>query len=293
MVPTYNRADLLRPCLESVLAQDLGEEKMEIVVIDDHSTDRPDHVVADVGGGRVTLVAHAQNCGPVPTFNDCLDRARGELVHILHGDDLVHPGFYEEIDRLVRTAPTAGLYATSYDKIDVTGRVVGTRRAVDDATVASAFADGNPFQFCSTVVRRSAYEDHGGFTTSLIHTADLEAWARIGARTGLATSPMVRASYRMFSEQHSAELRRSADNLIDHERAYAILSAHGDLALTDDHLANLRRTARRQAANYEASGDLDAAAANLHYWSERATPTERLRRRLGQFRPSRRQTREQ
>jgi glycosyltransferase involved in cell wall biosynthesis len=284
MIPTYNCASLLRICLASVLAQDLGPRQMEIVVIDDHSEhDDPAAVVSELGRDRVAFIAHDQNQGPIATFNDCVRHARGELVHILHGDDLVSDGFYEEVASLALTSPNSGLYATRFTFIDEDGRHTAESRPLVEGSVADTFADANPLQFCATVVRRSAFESTGGFTPNLVHTADFEMWVRLSARVGLATSPKVLASYREFDAQHSAGLRRTAGNLEDRERALAILERHGDLATTDRHLRQLRDSARHQASVFRERGEIEPERANLRYWSRRATSTERLRRQAGKL----------
>ena len=52
IIPTYNCAEFLKQTLQSVLVQDPGEEVMEIIVIDDHSTkDDPEAVVKEFGQG--------------------------------------------------------------------------------------------------------------------------------------------------------------------------------------------------------------------------------------------------
>ncbi len=95
MIPTYNCARYLEAALRSVLAQDPGPEAMQIEVVDDHSTaDDPEEMVARLGGGRVAFHRQPENVGVVGNLNTCLQRSRGELVHLLHGDDFVLDGFY-------------------------------------------------------------------------------------------------------------------------------------------------------------------------------------------------------
>src|SRR5918912_1129900 len=88
MIPTYHCARFLRQTLESVLAQDPGSESMQIEVVDDGSTlDDPEKVVKDVGQGRVAFYRQPQNVGHTKNFETCLKRARGKVVHLMHGDD--------------------------------------------------------------------------------------------------------------------------------------------------------------------------------------------------------------
>src|SRR5689334_10657510 len=89
MIPTYNSGEYLRETLESVLSQDLGEDDMQIEVIDGCSTeDDPEKITKELGQGRVAFYRLAKNQGPAHTFNVCIERSCGSWVHILHGDDI-------------------------------------------------------------------------------------------------------------------------------------------------------------------------------------------------------------
>ena len=99
MIPTYNSAPFLAETLTSVLAQDQGPEQMQIEVVDDASEDDPDEVVAAVGRGRVALPRQPNHSGQHHNLATCIRRSRGDIVHLLHGDDLVLPGFYAALER--------------------------------------------------------------------------------------------------------------------------------------------------------------------------------------------------
>ena len=109
MIPTYNCSGFLREALESVLSQAPGRERMQIEVVDDHSTeDDPAAIVRDVGAGRVGFYRQTQNVGHVRNFETCLIRARGRFVHLLHGDDMILPGFYRAMERAFDSQPGIG-----------------------------------------------------------------------------------------------------------------------------------------------------------------------------------------
>jgi len=91
MIPTYNpQPHYLEETLRGVLLQDPGPEQMQIEVIDDGSADdTASEVVRRIGAGRVAFYAVPQNRGLANTWNLCVERARGNWVHILHQDDIV------------------------------------------------------------------------------------------------------------------------------------------------------------------------------------------------------------
>ena len=109
MIPTYNCARFLRQTLESVLSQDPGPDMMQIEVVDDRSTlDDPAAVVAEVGRGRVAFYRQPRNVGHTRNFETCLKRARGKVVHLLHGDDYVLDGFYRKLQHAFESQPQIG-----------------------------------------------------------------------------------------------------------------------------------------------------------------------------------------
>src|SRR4051794_32849163 len=70
MIPTFNCANYLAETLQSVLAQNPGEEAMQIEVVDDRSTkDDPERVVQEIGRGRVKFFRKPVNEGAILNFN--------------------------------------------------------------------------------------------------------------------------------------------------------------------------------------------------------------------------------
>ena len=101
MIPTHNCASYLCKTLTGVLNQDMGVEKMQIEVIDDHSTkDNPEEIVRNVAGNRVAFYRQPQNKGHNGNFETCLNRAHGKYVHLLHGDDIVIPDYYKRVQKI-------------------------------------------------------------------------------------------------------------------------------------------------------------------------------------------------
>jgi len=290
MIPTYNCAAYLRACLASVLSQDLGPGVMEIEVVDDCSTlDDPESVVREVAGDRVRFYRQPRNLGAVGNFNTCIERSTGELVHILHGDDVVLPGFYAAIDRLAQRAPDAGFYATRVHGVDEAGKHLWTSPSLAAYTSGpsrdpESFLRGTPLQFAGTVVRRAAYEQVGGFLSGLVHANDWEMWMRLVAATGLVCVDEALAEFRQFAASDTSRLRRTAENLKDFERLVSLMNTAGRAIDGDAVLIAARRLARQQEHRFRRAGDSDAARANHRYWAQRATPVEYLRWSSGSIR---------
>lgn len=220
MIPTYNCSIYLEQTLLSVLKQDPGEDMMQIEVLDDCSTDDdPYEVVKRIGGGRVKFFKQPINVGAVNNFNLCIERAKGEFVHILHGDDLLLHGFYDQIDFLIKHNSDCYLYATRSNYINEINEIIAVSPLIDTLRTVSknniSMFYSTPIQFASVVLRRSFYDQNEKFDTSLIHTADVDMWARAIFKGGGIVSTHIFSSYRIFLGNDSSKLERSADNLKD------------------------------------------------------------------------------
>lgn len=97
LIPAYNRQDTIRQCLESVLANRFQD--MEIILSDNGSTDATADIIAGYQAldGRIRLIRHASNLGPLPNWESCLNAANGSHIHWLWSDDWVEPSFYQTL----------------------------------------------------------------------------------------------------------------------------------------------------------------------------------------------------
>jgi len=96
LIPVYNVEPYLRECLASVLSQSL--EGVEIVVVDDASTDGSSAILAEVQaatGSRLVLHRHEQNAGISATRNSLIASSQGRYLWFLDSDDLMMPGAIE------------------------------------------------------------------------------------------------------------------------------------------------------------------------------------------------------
>jgi glycosyltransferase involved in cell wall biosynthesis len=282
MIPTFNCAKYLRQTLASVLAQAPGPEQMQIEVVDDCSTkDDPEAVVRELGQGRVMFYRKPKNEGAIPNFNTCIARSRGQLVHILHGDDVVLPGFYQRIAAVSAAQPEMAMVASRSFLIDEENVVIGVSdrvpRLESGGNAVDDFFYGTPTQTPGVVMRRSFYEKHGGFLTALVHTADCEMWTRGISLGGAVLLPDVLCNYRVFAANDSGRLARTAENLRDLERLHGLfVQRHPGFNLARA-TARIAYLSQLQVERFRQKGDAEAVAANLAFWKQRVPLKFRLR----------------
>jgi len=188
MIPTYNCARYLRKTLASVLSQDPGSDVMQIEVIDDCSTeDDPEKVVEEVGGSRVNFYRQPKNVGHTKNFQTCLERSRGKLIHLLHGDDCVRDGFYRKMQQAFEQNSEIGAAFCRYINMDEQDHWQSiTALEEPESGILNNWlqriAENQCICAASMVVRREVYEKLGGFDHRFSSMAeDWEMWVRIAA----------------------------------------------------------------------------------------------------------------
>jgi glycosyltransferase involved in cell wall biosynthesis len=230
VIPVHNCADYLAEALPEVLAQLGDRDDAEILVVDDVSTDDPAQVVERLGRGRVQYRPNPGHLGAVGTFNRGLGLATGELVHLLHGDDMVRPGFYPAMDSALADAATVAAVCRVED-VDASGAPLYITRSYRKGTgvwrdALDALAVSNRVRTPGIVVRRAAYEEVGGYRTDLPHAADWEMWTRLAAHGPVVFVDEVLARYRRHGGSDTSARVLTGDNIRERVTAIGVVAGH-------------------------------------------------------------------
>lgn len=270
MITAYDRLEYLEQALKSVLDQ--ATEEMQIEVINDGAeprrADEIEQIVDRVGRGRACFYRHPSHLGHPDIFNLCLARARGEWVHLLHDDDWVEPGFYEALRQGIASAPNVGSAFCRQIYNDQTGDAV--RLSLLERETPGVIGDWLEriavlcrVQPPAMVVRRSVYEEVGGFCAQAGSAFDWEMWQRIAARFATWYEPRPLVHYRLHDERASTNLMRSGQQVADSRRAIEISAAYLPATLTNRARENYARYALQIARSQLRCGDPDAALRNM------------------------------
>ena len=222
MIPAYNPTpDYLAQTLRSVLAQDPGPEQMQIEVVDDCSPGMDvAALVKSIAGERVKVSQTPKNLGLAGCWNTCIERSRGEWVHILHQDDLVLPGFYEHFEALIQATPGIDAAYSRHLFADADGHwtlisMLEMRSAGELKGFDRLIAKWQRIQCVAVIVKRSTYERLGGYRTDIPFVLDWEMWCRIAASGRWGYVPQPGATYRCHAQSETERLRRSGEMLQD------------------------------------------------------------------------------
>ncbi|MES2447346.1 MAG: glycosyltransferase [Bacteroidota bacterium] len=289
MIPSYNCINYLRKTIESVLIQAESATLMQIEVIDDFSTDGDvEALVKELGKGRVGFFQQSENGGSLRNFETCINRAKGKYVHILHGDDLVRPGFYKEITNLFEKYPEAGAAFTGCTEINENDEYLwDSKKILDEPGIIKDWflqiATGQLLQTPCMVVKREVYENLGSFY-AVHYGEDWEMWNRIAAKYPTAYTPLKLASYRVHSNNITGNALKTGQNLKDIAKAIDIIQNY----LPENYRKSLKKSARMNYSIYAGilsdhiyHNQKNPAAATVQVWEAfKLHPNKRSLKRL-------------
>ena len=253
IVPLYNKAPYVRKALESIIAQTYKD--FECIVVDDGSTDGSLDVVRDfvrndgmsrdnalndecdftLNDGRLTIISQP-NAGVAAARNNGVAASKGEYLCFLDADDWWEANFLEEIDRLIKEYPDAGLYATNYVyyKPGKTHVALSLPRGYIDYPKAYYEGSSMPVWTGATCMPRRVFDEMGGFPVGIKLGEDFLLWSKTSLhyKVAFCEKPLayynnnVPASLRATRNLH-APLYHMLFNMQDIEQL-AISSQHSD-----------------------------------------------------------------
>jgi glycosyltransferase involved in cell wall biosynthesis len=205
VMPSYNCQAYLSRALESVLAQRYPAEKLEIIVVDDGSSDDSPLIAENYAARNSRILALRQaNAGPAAARNRGIAASGGELIAFLDSDDSWEPTKLARQAAVYRNDPQLGLIHCGCRFVDEIGRPVEgwvrrTRTAEGNALV-DFFCDF--FLITSAVVvPRRCLDAVGHFDPSLRVGEDNELFLRLLARyrIGCVDAPLLNRTIRADS----------------------------------------------------------------------------------------------
>jgi hypothetical protein len=173
VIPNYNGAGYLEACLQSLLRQSYSA--VEIVVVDNGSTDDSAHIVSRVAPGAVWR-SLAGNQGFAAAVNEGIRTARGSWIAVLNNDTEAAPDWLAECAAAAERHPEASFLAcrildfSNRDRIYGAGDCflragIGYRRGQEQSDQGKYRIEEETFSACgcAALYRKSALEERAGF----------------------------------------------------------------------------------------------------------------------------------
>lgn len=222
LIPAYNDAKFVGQAIESVLAQSLRDD-LEIIVVDDGSTDNTADVVRSFGSA-VTLLQQ-QNAGVAAARNHAIRHASGEYIAFLDADDLWHPRKLEmQVGHLRHCGRCVAVYCNKQElRPDADGQWPEPQWRDEglDAVCANPEQSGwlyrallfdSIIHTTTIMVPKRIIDQIGWIDESLRKGEDLDYWLRLSRLGEIHMMDAVLSSYRI----HPASLTHRVSNVNYH-----------------------------------------------------------------------------
>lgn len=180
VVPTYNRAGIIKKTLESLLAQTWPH--YEIIVVDDGSTDDTEAVVASLSSLRITYFKKV-NAERAAARNYGAQLAKGRYVNFFDSDDLALPNHLAEASRMVLEKGEPEWFHLGYAVVTPEGKVLEEVNTYQGSTLQPYISHGNPLSCNGVFLRADTIRKfHFNEDRRLSASEDYELWCRLAAR---------------------------------------------------------------------------------------------------------------
>lgn len=188
LIPTYNRENVIRKALDSALAQTY--RKVQIVVVDDGSTDNTRDVIKSYGQDIVYV--YQKNRGIASARNTGLRHCTGDYIAFLDSDDYWLPQKLERQVAIFQDHPEYGMVACQCASIDAQGRFRQKNRPGRSGWVLESLFRKNFIRTSAAVVTKACIEAVGPFDETLRECEEYDLWLRIAARfqVGFINEPL-------------------------------------------------------------------------------------------------------
>lgn len=274
VIPTYDRGDLVKRAIRSVLSQSF--DSIELLVIDDHSpTPVREHLEnTDIETDQLTIHRHSENMGGNAARNTGIDLASGQYVAFLDDDD---EWYEKKIERQVQAAEStgAGVVYTGIEQFS-DGTTNATKTPNTSGDVTEELLTGNFIgSFSAVLVKKDVIERVGYPDDDLPSWQDWDYYLRLSEETTFQAvpEPLVRRysdAHEQISDDHSTKRDVTVPRFVSKHRQraknYGILSEfEATIAAEVGWSAALNGRYREAAKQYFNSLRLDPSTSSALY----------------------------
>jgi glycosyltransferase involved in cell wall biosynthesis len=263
-LPVYNGVGLVHRAVESAVRQDY--EPLEIVVVDDHSSDGTATLVQARYGDRVNIVVNTTRLGLAANHDAAVMHARGDFVKFLHQDDSMEDTCVTDMVTALTAYPSAGLafcrrhielgentpedreWASKFGEVHRHfARLAQTNRGPE--LFADWLTRGFPENWIgepvAVMVRRSALQRVGLFNRHTLQGMDIDLWMRILAQYDAVFLDRKLVTYRHWTKSSTARTVARHKDWLDKLWMLEGLTSYPELVTRYPRLTDLRRFHRR------------------------------------------------
>ncbi len=170
MMPTYNNGKYIKQAIDSIYIQNY--ENMEIIVVDDGSTDNTKEIVKSYKDIKYFYTEHG---GISHARNIALENSEGEYIAFCDSDDYWLPGKISAQMQYFKENPNSEIVFTKYEVFFENENLKVNKRAMHEKEIEDSFKQYLP----STLLKKELFEKYGNFDEKFSGIEDCEFIYRI------------------------------------------------------------------------------------------------------------------
>ena len=206
LIGCWNNAETLPRAIDSILSQTL--EDLELIVVDDGSTDRTETVIEAIQDPRLRYL-RLNHMGISSSLNRGIAQAEAPVIAVQDADDWSLPERLERELAVLDARPEVAVVGARMREVGPSEEELRPRTAFAAGEVNRALLRFNPIPNSVAAFRRQAALDAGGYDPDYRYAMDHDLWLRIADRHLVVTLDEVLAVRRMSGENVAARRERA------------------------------------------------------------------------------------
>jgi len=200
-IATYNRCELLKNAINSVLAQ--SEQNFQLIIVNDNSTDQTDSIIDHFAKKdlRIKCITHETNNGLPSARNSAINIASGHYFSFLDDDDIWHKDFLREMILLANTCNEDSCFISGF----YTAKNLAVIPYFDSMPLKEAIRYGYTPPVASQFYVTNTLKKIGGYSEEISTGVDHDLWLKL-SKTDIVLVPLKMALTYPDSSVHNERM---------------------------------------------------------------------------------------
>lgn len=203
ILPVYNMEDYLGNAIHSILEQTL--DKLELIIINDGSTDQSLRVIQSFTDKRIILINHSLNIGNYPSRNKGLQIAKGKYIAVMDADDISLPERLEKQYLYLEEHRDVLAIGTQFEFIS---QRKNYKNPLSHEDISICLLKDNCLLHPSMMIRTDIFRKLNGYNESYKYASDYDLVCRLSLLGKIENLPDVCLKYRWHAGQISQKNRK-------------------------------------------------------------------------------------
>lgn len=204
-MPAYNAEQFAAKSIQSVLNQTF--ENFELIIVDDASSDKTSLIIKKFQqkDPRIKIITNKTNLLIAKSLNIGIKSARAEFIARMDIDDLAHPERLALQYHLLKKNPKVAIVGANMIVIDDKDKEISKREyPTSSKELKKLMFRYSPFGHPAIMMRKSVYEEFGGYREDIFPCEDIYLWFKIGNKYEFASiaKPLLKYRLKLTSSSH-------------------------------------------------------------------------------------------